>query len=263
MLNVLLAGIEYEKETKFPMNNIVQTIPLFNLSLAFIPVFIVVGIFIKWRLSFGDVVYAIARMITQLLLVGYFLAYIFGAQDIGIILSLLVIMIAASGWIALRTIKPYRLALLQHALISIFIGGTAILWLVLQGVLTLSPWYQTNYLIPIAGMIFAAAMNSVSLAADRFSAELSNHQDYTVARNIAFKASLIPNVNALFAVGLVTLPGMMTGQILAGVSPLVASRYQIMVMCMVFAAAGLAAAIFLVISKNKFISIHSGNKVLN
>ena len=58
-------------------------------------------------------------------------------------------------------------------------------------------------------------------------------------------AALIPVINSLLAVGLVSLPGMMTGQILAGVSPLVAARYQIMVMCMLFAAAGLSVILFL------------------
>jgi putative ABC transport system permease protein len=62
---------------------------------------------------------------------------------------------------------------------------------------------------------------------------------------------MIPNVNALFAVGIVSLPGMMTGQILAGVSPFIAARYQIMVMCMVFASAGLASAIFLMLNNSK------------
>lgn len=59
------------------------------------------------------------------------------------------------------------------------------------------------------------------------------------------RAALIPIVNTLFAVGLVSLPGLMTGQILSGVSPLIAVRYQVMVMCMVFGAAGLSAALFL------------------
>ena len=58
--------------------------------------------------------------------------------------------------------------------------------------------------------------------------------------------------NSLFAVGLVALPGMMTGQILSGVSPLIASRYQIMVMCMIFAAAGISTVIFLVLARPVF-----------
>lgn len=63
---------------------------------------------------------------------------------------------------------------------------------------------------------------------------------------------MIPVINSLFAVGLVSLPGMMTGQILSGVSPLIAVRYQIMVMCMVFGAAGISAALFLQLGRKYF-----------
>ena len=73
------------------------------------------------------------------------------------------------------------------------------------------------------------------------------------ARNIAFRASLIPITNSLFAVGLVSIPGMMTGQILSGISPLIAARYQIMVMCMVFGAAGISSACFLALIKRNFV----------
>ncbi len=67
------------------------------------------------------------------------------------------------------------------------------------------------------------------------------------ARRAALDAALIPQINSLLAVGLVALPGMMTGQILSGVEPLVAVRYQIMVMCMVFGSGGLGAAAYLVL----------------
>jgi len=66
------------------------------------------------------------------------------------------------------------------------------------------------------------------------------------------QAALIPIINALFAVGLVSLPGMMTGQILSGVSPLVAVRYQIMVMAMIFGASGIATAVFLLLARDVF-----------
>ena len=72
------------------------------------------------------------------------------------------------------------------------------------------------------------------------------------ARNIAFNASLIPTINMLFAVGLVSLPGMMTGQILSGISPFIAARYQIMVMCMLFASSGISAACFLSLINNQY-----------
>ena len=101
-------------------------------------------------------------------------------------------------------------------------------------------------------MIFANAMNSVSLAAERLCAEMDRNVSYDVARKIALQSSLIPVINSLFAVGLVSLPGMMTGQILSGVSPLIAARYQIMVMCMIFGSAGIATAYFLVLSRSIF-----------
>ena len=70
-------------------------------------------------------------------------------------------------------------------------------------------------------------------------------KEFTPARNTALNTALIPVINSLFAVGLVSLPGMMTGQILSGVSPLIAVRYQIMVMFMVFGASGLSCITYL------------------
>ena len=101
------------------------------------------------------------------------------------------------------------------------------------------------YVRALAGMIFANAMNTVSLAAERIEAELQKISDFTPAQRIALDAALIPQINGLLAVGLVSLPGMMTGQILSGVSPVVAARYQIMVMCMIFGSAGLSTIIYL------------------
>jgi putative ABC transport system permease protein len=94
-------------------------------------------------------------------------------------------------------------------------------------------------------------MNAVSLAAERFMSEREDGLAYEDARRRAFKAAMIPVVNSLFAVGLVSLPGMMTGQILSGVSPLIAARYQIVVMSMLFGAAGLSTAWFLAMLRPK------------
>ena len=88
-------------------------------------------------------------------------------------------------------------------------------------------------------------MTAISLAAERFYAERERQVDYHTARGIALRAALIPITNSLFAVGLVSLPGMMTGQILANVDPLIAARYQIMVMAMLYGAAGISAACYL------------------
>lgn len=226
-----------------------QIIPLSNLALAFIPALLVMGILFYWSLDTRNALYAMVRMLVQLLLIGYVLSYIFNLQQAWIILLVLTMMVLVSTWIALGTIKAQRKKLYKAGLLAIGVGGGLTLILITQLVLDSDPWYQPQIMIPIAGMIFSNAMNAISLAAERLQAELDRAVDYTQARTIAFQAALIPMTNALFAVGLVSLPGMMTGQILSGVSPLIAARYQIMVMCMIFGASGIATAYFLYLVK--------------
>jgi len=94
-------------------------------------------------------------------------------------------------------------------------------------------------------------MNSVSLCAERFHSEREKGKSYSVARNMAYHTGLIPLLNSFFAVGLVSIPGMMTGQILSGVSPLLAVRYQILVMAMLLGACGISSAIYLLLLKEE------------
>jgi len=234
------------------MNNIATSIPLVNLSIAFLPALVVIFVLFKWSLGASNAIYALARMLSQLLLVGYFLAYIFESDSAWIVLGILSVMVFASSWIALGTIKDKRLVLYKQTLVAITLGGGIIFIIITQGVLQIDKWYSPQYTIPLAGMIFANSMNCVSLAVERLAAEIDRGVVYIEARRIALQASLIPVTNSLFAVGLVALPGMMTGQILSGVSPLIASRYQIMVMCMIFAAAGISTVIFLILARPVF-----------
>jgi len=211
---------------------------------------VVIGILHAWSLNWQNTIYAIVRMLIQLLLIGYFLTYIFESTSASNTIIILSVMVFAASWIALRTISENRMKFYLPALISILIGGGITLFLVTQVVLNISPWYLPRYMIPLAGMIFASSMNGVSLAAERMKAEIDRDMDYSEARGIALKAALIPITNSLFAVGLVSLPGMMTGQILSGVSPLIAVRYQIMVMCMIFSTVGFSTVFFLIIIKS-------------
>ena len=233
---------------------VIETIPLNHLALTFIPVLLVLILFVRWNLKTNQAFYALLRMLGQLLLIGYFLNYLFTSESAYTLLGVLVIMILCSSWIALGTVdKVLRRKLLKPTIIAIFFGGGLLLLIMTQGVLQLDPWYDPRYLIPLGGMVFANAMNSISLAAERFICEIDRNNDYLTARNIAFNASMIPVVNSLFAVGLVSLPGMMTGQILSGVSPFIAARYQIMIMCIMFASAGITTACFLRLIKKDFI----------
>ena len=230
------------------MNNI-ETIPLNNLAYTLIPVLILLGILVKWKLNTTHAIYAMSRMLIQLLAIGYLLNTIFASESAQITLFILAVMLLFASWIALSSVKSERRQLFGKVVVSLVVACGFTLAIVIAAVLELSPWYQPRYVIPLGGMILANSMNTISLAAERFQAEIYNQTDAIKARNIAFNAALIPTINVLFAVGLVSLPGMMTGQILSGVSPFIAARYQIMVMCMLFASSGLSAAFFLTLIK--------------
>ena len=102
-------------------------------------------------------------------------------------------------------------------------------------------------------------MNTVSLAGERAWAETDRGVSFAETRRVALRAALIPMINSLFAVGLVALPGMMTGQILSGVSPVVAAKYQIVVMLMLFGVSGLAAALFITLERAGLDAVRPGS----
>jgi len=203
----------------------------------------------QWKLDFKHSLYALARMLVQLLLIGYALSYIFAVNSGYIVIAILSFMLLIASWIGLRTITIPRKTLFISAISALLLGGLTVLIITTQGVLAIKPWYAPNIVIPIAGMIFANCMNSISLSGERLEAEIKQGTPFNEARSVALRAALIPITNMLLAVGLVSLPGMMTGQILSGVSPLIAVRYQIMVMCMIFASSGISAAVFIYLLK--------------
>ena len=235
------------------MNTSIYNISLLNLFWVLIPVAVVIVIYMRWTQDKATLFYALFRMLVQLMLIGYVLTYIFDANSPYLVILILSVMLIAASVISLRPVQKRQRSLYLHAFIAIFIGGIFTLMMVVFGVLNLNPWYEPRFLIPIAGMIFANSMNAVSISAERFESEISRENSYIDARATSYKAALIPIVNALFAVGLVSLPGMMTGQILSGVDPLVAVRYQIMVMLMILGSAGISVAIYLWLLKRDVI----------
>ena len=241
------------------MSNSVQIIQLQNLALIFVPALVVVWIMYRWSLNSGNALYALARMMLQLLAIGYVLTYIFAVNSAAIILIILTVMLMVASWIALGPVKHKRRYLYLRVLGSISLGGVTTLAIVAIGVLRLDPWFTPQVLIPLAGIIFANAMNVLSVAIERFESELLAGTPYEEARHKAFRASLIPIINSLLAVGLVSLPGMMTGQIISGVSPLLAVRYQIVVMCMIFGASGISTACYLAWARHTPMPVRNGD----
>ncbi len=229
--------------------NEVTIIPLANLLLGFLPVILLITVMKFWGLNALQSVYANFRMLIQLLLIGYVLTYIFETDQPIIVLLVVLFMILMSSWIALRPLQERGIKAFMIVVVSLGLSGLAVLLLISQLIVELPRWYEPSFIVPIAGMIFANSMNTVSLAGERFSIERQRDKNYHEARRIALETAMIPQINDLLAVGLVSLPGMMTGQILSGIEPLTAARYQIMVMCMIFSTAGLSAVTYMSLKK--------------
>lgn len=216
-----------------------------ELLYALLPVVLVGVIFYRWSIPLSDLVIATVRMVVQLIAIGFVLVYLFTTDNWLLGLAVLSFMLLVSSWIALRPIKDKNLYHFIQLVVSLALGCGSVLALIIVAVLHLDSWYQPRYVIPLTGMLLANTMNSLSLAGERLDSELLISQPTEQARNKAFNTAMIPQINSLLAVGLVALPGMMTGQILSGVSPLLAVRYQIVIMATILCSAAFSVAIYL------------------
>ncbi len=222
-----------------------QTLSFYSLLWLLLPVGIVYTVYRSWTEDNTTIPHAAARMLLQLIAIGYVLTYIFESGRWYYVTAALSVMLIAASVIALRPIVQKDTSLYLSSLLSIAVGSILTLGIVVFAVLDLPRWYEPRYVIPLAGMILSASMNALSLAGERYATEYSRSGDHRSSRSIAYRASLIPMLNTFFAVGLVSIPGMMTGQILSGTDPIVAVKYQAMVMLMILSSSGLASAVFL------------------
>ena len=225
----------------------VNDIHLLKISYLLVPMAVVLVLYVYWGLRWKNLLYASGRMLMQLITVGFALNFIFATDNSWTSLSILLGMLLMAAWISTDQTQN-RLKQWGPMALSLLLGAIPVLALVMFAVLEVKPWYSPKVFIPLAGMILSNAMTALSLAADRYQTELANGNPLPAARATAMETSLIPTINSFFAVGLVSLPGMMTGQILSGVSPLIAARYQIVVMAMVLGASGISTAIYLILS---------------
>lgn len=227
------------------------TISWLDLLWCLIPIILVCGVYIAWQGKPSEIIIAVIRMAVQLVAVGYVLISIFDNPSPWTSALIVSIMLLVAAWIAIRPVRHHQ-GYLPAAMIALGISVGLHLSISLMLVLKADSWFQPQLLIPLAGMFFANTMNAISLTAERYHSELHNGISMDKARLTAFHAAMIPQINSLLAVGLVALPGMMTGQILSGVSPLIAVRYQIMIMAMILGTAGMGAALMLwLLQRNK------------
>ena len=198
------------------------------------------------------------RTVVQLMLVGYALVYIFALDRWYLVgVALLCMLLVATKAAVNRQFSASRTLLMITGVAMLLASGLTLLYISTL-VVRVTPWYNPQYLIPLFGMIIGSAMNAAAIAAERLASEMAARTAEIEAYlalgataqqasqqpvRQALRAALMPTVNGLMVVGIVTLPGMMTGQILAGASPLIAIRYQIVVAFMQAAAVAITTAI--------------------
>ncbi|MEB3213785.1 MAG: iron export ABC transporter permease subunit FetB [Leptolyngbyaceae bacterium] len=201
--------------------------------------------------------FATLRTIVQLLLIGFVLEWLFRQDNPVVVLAIALGMTAIAASAAVNRTQRRFAGMYWDSFLSIVASAGLVTGLSLTGIVRVDPWYDPQYLIPILGMILGNTLNGISLGLDRFLTSLVDRQSqietlltlgatrWEAAHpqvSDAVRTGMIPIVNSMMVVGLVSLPGMMTGQILAGANPIDAVRYQIIIMFMI--ASGTALGTF-------------------
>ena len=197
---------------------------------------------------------AAVRTVVQLLAIGYVLGWVFRFDRWYAVLPLMALMTLVAGFAgAARGTHSYR-GQRVDSIVSIWLSAWLVAAIGLFAVIRIHPWYAPQYAIPILGMILGNTLTGVSLAIERMTEALTARRDrvemalalgatrWEAARapaRQAVRAGMIPTLNQMSVVGVVSLPGMMTGQVLAGQSPLQAVRYQIVIMFLIAASSAL------------------------
>lgn len=248
-----------------------QIIPLsaFDLSVAAALVVALAATSHFMRLGVGgQLMVAGARTAVQLLLIGFVLKSLFAHAHLGWVALIAIVMLAVAGReVKARQRHPFT-GLWGYGIgtSAMFISGFSVTVFALAAIVAPEPWYMPQYAIPLLGMILGNTMTSVALTADHLTESASKRWNVIEARlalgdgwrtaieeirRDSIRVGLVPTINAMAAAGLVSLPGMMTGQILAGSPPLEAVKYQILIMFLISVASGIGAAIAVAVGSRR------------
>ena len=233
-------------------------IEISNLQLVFAALLLLINIVLSVVLKLGlakDLLVGAVRMAVQLILVGLILEWVFQTREPIIILLMAVIMAGLAGIAAVNRTSRRFPGIFWNSLITIGSSAFLVTGAAITGILSVDPWYDPQYLIPMLGMVLGNALTGISLGLDRMMEGCVNNRNWIETMlshganrweaaheqiREALRTGMIPTVNAMMIMGIVSLPGMMTGQILAGASPMDAVRYQMVIMFMIAACTALA-----------------------
>ena len=216
------------------------------------------SLLLRWQLH-REFLWASARMVVQLLLVGLVLRIVFkAASPLASIVVAMLMIAAAAREVAVRPtwgLKGLRKYYLSTSVVSV--AGSVTVVLALMTAIRPSPWYDPRYAIPLLGIVLGSVLNSATIALDSFFDNVVHRRAAVEAQlalgypifqalaepiRTAIRRGMIPIINQMSAAGVITLPGIMTGQLIAGMDPVDAAKYQILLLFLLGGAGGLAAA---------------------
>lgn len=215
-----------------------------------------------------DIAVGTLRTFAQLFLMGYALTFILGSGSFPLTIGIFVVMVVSAVFIIKGRVKERQVAYILPTFATMLISYFATALFVSSMVIGSTPWWEPRYFIPAGGMVIGNSMSALAIALERFFRELRQQREMVemrlslganyreasaeIFRN-AVTAGMIPSINAMMGVGLVFIPGMMSGQILSGTDPLVAIRYQIVVMLMLVGSTAVSSvAVMLFIRRRCF-----------
>lgn len=240
------------------MNELVVLGP-WDLALAALLLLIPAAISISLRLGLsGRLGLAAARTVVQLGAIGLILEWVFALDRWYYVVPVLAVMLVAAARAAIARSERRVPGAYLAAFGALVIASTTTAFAATEIVIGVDPWYEPRYVIPLVGMLLGNGLTGISLSLDRLLSDLVDRRQAVEARlalgastwqaihpwmQDAVRAGLVPIINSMMVVGLVSLPGMMTGQILAGADPVNAVAYQVLIMFMIAAATALGVII--------------------
>lgn len=232
-------------------------ISLFGLVQVYLLMLVPLAVLVYLQLGLvRETLIGLVRMTLQLLLVGIYLKYIFELNRLSISLLWLALMMVAANFSILGKAGLVCRRFFWRSLFCVSFSTLLISGWFMAAVIHPDPWYDARYLVPVAGMILGNCLRSNVMSLERFYSGLREHEaEYTTRLMLgatldeavqpwlrsALRAAFNPALATMATMGLVSLPGMMTGQILGGSLPLTAIKYQIAIMVCIFSAMVLTA----------------------
>ena len=243
----------------------------YDLMLASLLVLALVGLSVRLQLGIGMQLFVAAcRTTAQLLLVGLILKQVFEQAQLPWILLIMLVMLTVAAWEILARQKRKIRGWWGFGIsaFALFVSSFLITMIALLFIIKTDPWYTPQYAIPLLGMLLGNTMNGIALGMDRL-VQTAWQQRAIIEQRLmlgqtamqavreikhdSMRAGMIPIINAMATAGIVSLPGMMTGHILAGSDPIEAVKYQILIMFLITAGTGFGVVSVLhMISKKLF-----------